>query len=291
MAIGNPYGLSHSVTFGIVSAIGRPSPDNTKPGFTNFIQTDAAINPGNSGGPLLNISGEVIGINTMIYSQSGGSIGIGFAIPVNIAKNIADQLITIGKSEHGWIGITFRELNEDEAEKLGLKKQQFGMLVMQVEKDGPAAKAGIMSGDVLLNIGKQKLSRSHDLTVTVGSAKPGDKLPVTIMRDGKTMEKTIVIGKRSTKSTVADNGKSPEEEIERFGFVLSQEKDGVLVRAVENNSPAYQAGFKVSDIITKINSKNVKDIKDVQNILKDINPGDGTYFFVNRDGESLILMM
>jgi S1-C subfamily serine protease len=105
------------------------------------------------------------------------------------------------------------------------------------------------------------------------------------------MEKTIVIGKRSTKSTVADNGKSPEEEIERFGFVLSQEKDGVLVRAVENNSPAYQAGFKVSDIITKINSKNVKDIKDVQNILKDINPGDGTYFFVNRDGESLILMM
>jgi serine protease Do len=200
-------------------------------------------------------------------------------------------LITIGKSEHGWIGITFRELNEDEAEKLGLKKQQFGMLVMQVEKDGPAAKAGIMSGDVLLNIGKQKLSRSHDLTVTVGSAKPGDKLPVTIMRDGKTMEKTIVIGKRSTKSTVADNGKSPEEEIERFGFVLSQEKDGVLVRAVENNSPAYQAGFKVSDIITKINSKNVKDIKDVQNVLKDINPGDGTYFFVNRDGESLILMM
>jgi serine protease Do len=182
-------------------------------------------------------------------------------------------------------------LNEGEAEKLGLKKQQFGMLVMQVEKGGPAAKAGIVSGDVLLNIGKQKLSRSHDLTVTVGSAKPGDKLPVTIMRDGKTMEKTIVIGKRSTKSTVADNGKSPEEEIERFGFVLSQEKDGVLVRAVENNSPAYQAGFKVSDIITKINSKSVKDIKDVQNILKDINPGDGTYFFVNRDGESLILMM
>ena len=292
MAIGNPYGLSHSVTFGIISAIGRPSPDNTKPGFTNFIQTDAAINPGNSGGPLLNISGEVIGINTMIYSQSGGSVGIGFAIPINIAKNIADQLITIGKSEHGWIGITFRELNEGEAEKLGLKKQQFGMLVMQVEKDGPADKAGIQSGDVLLKISKQKLSRSHDLTVTVGSAKPGDKLPVTIMRDGKTLEKTIVIGKRSTKSTVADSGNSAEdEEIERFGFVLADDKNGVLVRAVETNSPASHAGFKNGDVITKINSKKVMNVKDVMNILKDINPGDGTYFFVNRDGDTLILMM
>ncbi|MBR2316602.1 MAG: Do family serine endopeptidase [Spirochaetales bacterium] len=292
MAIGNPYGLSHSVTFGIISAIGRPSPDNTKPGFTNFIQTDAAINPGNSGGPLLNISGEVIGINTMIYSQSGGSVGIGFAIPINIAKNIADQLITIGKSEHGWIGITFRELNEGEAEKLGLKKQQFGMLVMQVEKDGPADKAGIQSGDVLLKIGKQKLSRSHDLTVTVGSAKPGDKLPVTIMRDGKTLEKTIVIGKRSTKSTVADSGNSSkDEEIERFGFVLADDKNGVLVRAVETNSPASHAGFKNGDVITKINSKKVMNVKDVMNILKDINPGDGTYFFVNRDGDTLILMM
>lgn len=292
MAIGNPYGLSHSVTFGIISAIGRPSPDNTKPGFTNFIQTDAAINPGNSGGPLLNISGEVIGINTMIYSQSGGSVGIGFAIPINIAKNIADQLITIGKSEHGWIGITFRELNEGEAEKLGLKKQQFGMLVMQVEKDGPADKAGIQSGDVLLKIGKQKLSRSHDLTVTVGSAKPGDKLSVTIMRDGKTLEKTIVIGKRSTKSTVADSGNSAEdEEIERFGFVLADDKNGVLVRAVETNSPASHAGFKNGDVITKINSKKVMNVKDVMNILKDINPGDGTYFFVNRDGDTLILMM
>ncbi len=291
MAIGNPYGLSHSVTFGIISAVGRPSPDNSKPGFTNFIQTDAAINPGNSGGPLLNISGEVIGINTMIYSQSGGSVGIGFAIPINIAKNIADQLITIGKSEHGWIGITFRELNEGEAEKLGLKQQQFGMLVMQVEKDGPADKAGIKSGDLLLKIGKQKLSRSSDLTVTVGSAKPGDKLPVSILRDGKTIEKTITVGKRSSKSAASDSNNSSEEEIERFGFVLSDEKEGVSVRAVEVNSPAARAGFKNGDIITKINSKRVKNIKDVQNALKDVNPGDGTYFFVTRSEDSLILMM
>ena len=291
MAIGNPYGLSHSVTFGIISAVGRPSPDNSKPGFTNFIQTDAAINPGNSGGPLLNISGEVIGINTMIYSQSGGSVGIGFAIPINIAKNIADQLITIGKSEHGWIGITFRELNEGEAEKLGLKQQQFGMLVMQVEKDGPADKAGIKSGDLLLKIGKQKLSRSSDLTVTVGSAKPGDKLPVSILRDGKTIEKTITVGKRSSKSAASDSNNSSEEEIERFGFVLSDEKEGVSVRAVEVNSPAARAGFKNGDIITKINSKRVKNIKDVQSALKDVNPGDGTYFFVTRSEDSLILMM
>lgn len=291
MAIGNPYGLSHSVTFGIISAVGRPSPDNSKPGFTNFIQTDAAINPGNSGGPLLNISGEVIGINTMIYSQSGGSVGIGFAIPINIAKNIADQLITIGKSEHGWIGITFRELNEGEAEKLGLKQQQFGMLVMQVEKDSPADKAGIKSGDLLLKIGKQKLSRSSDLTVTVGSAKPGDKLPVSILRDGKTIEKTITVGKRSSKSAASDSNNSSEEEIERFGFVLSDEKEGVSVRAVEVNSPAARASFKNGDIITKINSKRVKNIKDVQNALKDVNPGDGTYFFVTRSEDSLILMM
>lgn len=291
MAIGNPYGLSHSVTFGIISAVGRPSPDNSKPGFTNFIQTDAAINPGNSGGPLLNIDGEVIGINTMIYSQSGGSVGIGFAIPINIAKNIADQLITIGKSEHGWIGITFRELNEGEAEKLGLKQQQFGMLVMQVEKDSPADKAGIKSGDLLLKIGKQKLSRSSDLTVTVGSARPGDKLPVSILRDGKTIETTITVGKRSSKSASADSDNSSEEEIERFGFVLSEEKSGVFVRAVEVNSPAARAGFKNGDIITKINSKKIKNIKDVQSALKGVNPGDGTYFFVTRSEDSLILMM
>ena len=292
MAIGNPYGLSHSVTFGIVSAIGRPSPDNTKPGFTNFIQTDAAINPGNSGGPLLNISGEVIGINTMIYSQSGGSVGIGFAIPINIAKNIADQLITIGKSEHGWLGITFRELNEGEAEKLGLKKQQFGMLVMQAEKDGPADKAGIKSGDLLIEIGKQKLSRSHDLTVTVGSAKPGDKLQVKIIRDGETIEKTVVIGKRSTKSAVANAGESSKEEtLEQFGFVLTEDRNGVLVRAVETNSAAAAAGFKSGDVITKINSQKIKNVKDVVNTLKDIKPGDGTYFFVTRGEDSLILMM
>ncbi|MBQ2125993.1 MAG: DUF3394 domain-containing protein, partial [Spirochaetales bacterium] len=200
--------------------------------------------------------------------------------------------IAVGKSEHGWLGITFRELNEGEAEKLGLKKQQFGMLVMQVEKDGPADKAGIKSGDLLIEIGKQKLSRSHDLTVTVGSAKPGDKLAVKIIRDGGTIEKTVVIGKRSTKSAVANAGESSKEEtLEQFGFVLTEDRNGVLVRAVETNSAAAAAGFKSGDVITKINSQKVKNVKDVVSILKDIKPGDGTYFFVTRGEDSLILMM
>lgn len=292
VAIGNPFGLSHSVTFGIVSALGRPSLDYTKPGFTNFIQTDTAINPGNSGGPLLNIGGEVVGINTMIYSQSGGSIGIGFAIPINIAVNIADQLITSGKIEHGWIGITFQELDKERLEKLGIKNSQAGMLVLQVEKDGPADKAGIKAGDVFTRINNRDLMKSSDLTIIIGNTKPGDKVPVTILRDGSTLMKYITVGKRSTKSAGSQTEKEEEtNQQNKYGLSLSETKDGVVVQNVAMNSIASRAGIMKGDLIYKVNSRKIKNLKDFIEETKNSEPGSGTYFFINRNGDSIIIMM
>lgn len=290
IAIGNPYGLSHSVTFGIISALGRSDLDNSKPGFTNFIQTDAAINPGNSGGPLLNIDGEVIGINTMIYSQTGGSVGIGFAIPMNIAKGIADQLINKGKIEHGWIGISFQELDKERLDKLGLKNNNFGMLVLQVVKDGPSDKAGIKAGDILTKINNKDLVKSSDLTIAVGNASPGEKISVTFMRENKILMKYITVGKRGddTVASAAKDDKS-DNSPNKYGLTLSETKSGLLVDGIISGSQAQATGFQKGDILFKINNTLVKTIKEFNEATK--NSSETAYFFVNRDGNTIIIMM
>ncbi len=198
-AVGNPFGLSNSMTFGIISAIGRSNIYSDKITLTDFIQTDAAINPGNSGGPLINIFGEVIGINTLIYSQSGENVGIGFAIPVNIVKNTADQLIKKGKVKHGFLGIYYKELNEEDIKILGLNSIENGMIVTEIIKNSPAEKYEISVGDIIVEINDNIIKNSRDLAVFIGKLTPGTKMKLKIFRNNQYIIKEVILGKREKK--------------------------------------------------------------------------------------------
>lgn len=198
-AVGNPFNLNFTMTFGIISAIGRSNIYNDKITLTDFIQTDTAINPGNSGGPLLNIFGEVIGINTLIYSQTGENIGIGFAIPINIVRETADQLIKNGKIEHGFIGIYYKELTEEDIKILELKSVKHGMLVTEIFKNSPAEKYGIKVGDIITKLNDNIIINSRDLAMKIGKLSPGTKVILEIYRDNKYIKKEIILSRRKNK--------------------------------------------------------------------------------------------
>jgi serine protease Do len=199
VAIGAPYGLEHTVTSGIVSAKSRSLPGDSVVG---FIQTDAAVNPGNSGGPLFNLDGEVIGINSQIFSRSGGFQGLAFAIPINTALNVKDQIVATGKAQHGKLGITVQEVNQALSESFGMK-QPGGALVGTVQKDGPGAKAGIEPGDVIVKFDGQDIRRSGELPQLVSSVAPGKSVKVEVWRDGKSRELTATIGEREAAKVAA----------------------------------------------------------------------------------------
>lgn len=195
-AIGNPFGLSMTMTFGIISAIGRSDIYSERITLTDFIQTDAAINPGNSGGPLINIFGEVIGINTLIYSENGENTGIGFALPINIVKTISDQIIDKGKVEHGFLGIYFKELNEEDIKILGLNNIENGILVTEIIKNTPAEKYDIKVGDIIVEINDNKIETGRDLSLMIGKSSPGSKINLKIFRNNKLIIKKIILGIR-----------------------------------------------------------------------------------------------
>jgi serine protease Do len=304
IAIGNPFGLSGTMTFGIISAIGRSDVTaGDKPSLTDFIQTDAAINPGNSGGALLNINGEVIGINTMIVSQSGGNVGIGFAVPINIAKKIADELITTGKKkiDHGYLGVQFESLTEESAKTLDLKNITSGMLVREVVSGSPADKAGIKTGDVLIEINGKALNNTNDLTMTVGNSSPGTKLNFKLVRDGQTITKDVVLGNRNEMGAQADNSKPTS--IDEYGLNVSELnsslKDkydipsnvtGVIITGIERGSRSEQSGLQVGDVIFKVNNKKIAKVDDLNKILKD-NKNNNNYLYVFRGGREILIMM
>ena len=195
LAIGNPFGVGQTVTSGIVSATGRSHLGiNT---FENYIQTDAAINPGNSGGALINARGELIGINTAIYSQSGGSQGIGFAIPMQLAKDIMTQIIQYGHVIRGWLGVIIQEIDPQLEESFGLKSLN-GALIAQVVRNGPADKAGLQPGDVITAIDGKPAMTTQDTLYRISRMKPGDKIDLTLVRKGKTIDKQVVVGERPT---------------------------------------------------------------------------------------------
>lgn len=198
MAVGNPFGLSHSVTFGIVSALGRDNVGGNVQNITRMIQTDASINPGNSGGPLLNLYGEVVGINTMIYSQSGGNVGIGFAVPVNDVRNIAQQLVESGEVEYGWLGVYFQAVTDEDLEMLGADTD-FGMLVTEVIDGGPAMDSGIRGGDILLTLNGVELHKSSDLVTVIANKMPGEVVSFEILRNGETLGVDVELGSRPDK--------------------------------------------------------------------------------------------
>jgi serine protease Do len=303
IAIGNPFGLSGTMTMGIISALGRNDigAGETR-SLTDFIQTDASINPGNSGGSLMNINGEVIGINTLIYSQSGGNIGIGFAIPINVAKKIADEFIDKGKSsiEHGYLGVSFQEVTEDQAKTLDLKNFSYGMLVASVFEGSPAEKSGIKAGDLLVELNGKPLKKSSDLTMTVGNSSPGTKFTFKVLRDNQTMDISVVLGNRTELSKQINDQSSNSSTLADYGFQISDLNNsnrttykipanvtGALVTSVSQGSPAFSAGLTEGDVIYKVNSKKIGNSSDLIKVLND-NKDNQNYFFILRQGKELI---
>ena len=296
LAIGSPFALGNTVTAGIVSAKYRRIGAGA---YDDFIQTDASINPGNSGGPLLNISGEVIGINTAIYSQSGGSIGIGFAIPINMAKDLLPQLKK-GKVVRGWLGVTIQEITPALKDKLGLPSVE-GALVSQVTPGGPAASAGIERGDVIISFNGNPIKNMHDLPFLVATTPVGKRVQVEVIRKGEKKFFELEVGElKEETAKAAESEKQPEsylgmtvEDItpKLAGEYNLSEKSGVVVTAVEPDTPADQAGLKPGDVILEMDKTEVKDSKQCYAKLHDYHKGDIVLFLISRKGSTIYLTL
>ncbi len=271
IAIGNPFGLKGSVTFGVISAIGRDNID-LNAGLKNYIQTDASINRGNSGGPLLNIHGQVIGMNTAIYSTTGGSVGIGFAIPANIIKRIVSSLIKKGFVERGYLGVTIAPIPKNIAKYLKIKKKS-GIFVNDVMPDGPAYKAGIKAGDVILEVDGKKITSVSHLQRVISLKKRGQRVNIKLFRKNKVITKKVIIGKLKS-DPIARNGKESKKKSSNFmgitvgpiknhykKFRLSKKIKGVVIINIENNSTAYKANIRAGDVIQFINYEYINSVK------------------------------
>ena len=288
-AIGAPFGFDNSVTAGIVSAKGRSLPNEN---YTPFIQTDVAINPGNSGGPLFNLRGQVVGVNSQIYSQSGGFMGISFAIPIDVAMNVADQLRRNGKVERGRIGVVIQEVNYDLAKSFGLQAAN-GALISQVTPGGPADKAGLQPGDIVQSVNGENVKASSDLPVLVGMMPPGTQLTLGIWRNGKREEVQVTLGSSNTGSTDAgnqsgsgtnaDNGSGFTSE--PTGLQLRSQGQGLLVLQVEG--AAQQAGLRRGDIILMVNRTAVSDENSFNQAL---NHADRTVALLIQRGNSKLFL-
>jgi Do/DeqQ family serine protease len=265
VAIGNPFGLQHTVTSGIISGLSRSgiNPD----GYEDFIQTDASINPGNSGGALVNLRGELIGINTAILSRSGGNIGIGFAIPVNMAHTVMDQLIKYGSVKRGLLGVSMYTVTPDLAQSLGLANAQ-GALVSQVVDGSPAEKAGIHTGDVITSVNGLPVKSNGELRNAIGLTRVGDQVQIGLVREGKPLHVTAVIA--DTTTTSAQSG-TPEGIHRSFeGAALSDAPDagGALVKSIEPGSAAARVGLRNNDVIVGVNRKRVTTVQQLRDHAK-----------------------
>lgn len=277
LAVGNPFGLEQTVTMGIISALGRSGLGITD--YENFIQTDAAINPGNSGGALVNMQGELIGINTAILSRTGGNVGIGFAIPINLVMNIKKSIDLYGEVARGWLGVTVQELTPKIAEALSLRSVK-GVLVTDVITDSPADKGGIKQGDVVLTIDGKDVQNASSMRFLISDLLPGSSVKVEVVRDGRIKTLNIDIGNLSGEqvpeeklviednrflegATVADVTPATRESLE-----IGNDVNGVLVIEVLNNSAAARTGLRPGDVIIKINRKDTPNLKEFSTVLK-----------------------
>jgi len=274
LAIGNPFGLDQTVTSGVVSALGRTKVVDIQN--QDFIQTDAAINPGNSGGPLANLDGEVVGINTAIYSRTGGNMGIGFAIPINMAKGIMRDLVEHGKVIRGWLGVRPQDVTEDLAKALKLPKAT-GALVAEVIPDGPAAKAGIQERDVIVNFNGKEINSSEELVNAVGFSPVGKSADMKLSRDGKLMTVSVKVAERTAEVDASETG---TEMLEKLGLGvkeltpelrqqlgLKKTAAGVVVVEVKPGSTADNAGFEPGVIIEEVNRKPVNTVAELRKAL------------------------
>ena len=296
VAVGNPFGLGGSVTAGIVSATGREIGSGP---YDDFIQLDAPINRGNSGGPTFDLDGNVVGINSMIFSPSGGSIGIGFAIASNLAHSVTDQLIKNGSVQRGWIGVGIQQMDSDLQQSFGLKDRE-GALVSQVTPNGPAAEAGIERGDVILNFNDHDIARLTQLTRTVADTKPGTDAKVVVWRDGKEKTLSVDVGKMPAEQQVASAEQPQAAQQPKLGLALGPLTDdarqqlnipedvkGALVDRVTDGSPAEEKGIERGDVIVAVGDKTVDGpkpiIEAVRKAAKD--HADSVLLLVNRGGD------
>ena len=266
VAIGNPFGLQHTVTAGIVSALGR-SGINPE-GYEDFIQTDASINPGNSGGALVNLKGELVGINSAILSGSGGNIGIGFAIPVNMVKGVMDQLIKYGQVKRGILGVNIYNVTPEIAKEFGLTDSS-GALVAGVAQGSSAERAGIKTGDIITSINGVTMKGAGELRNTIGMLRVGDKVDIGLLRDGKPHQVIALIAERSEAESAAAADINPG--LEGAELVDAPDGGGVLVRSVQEGSPASQAGIKANDLIVGVGRTPVTNTKSFRQAAKGAN--------------------
>jgi serine protease Do/serine protease DegQ len=265
VAIGNPFGLQHTVTSGIISGLSRSgiNPD----GYEDFIQTDASINPGNSGGALVNLRGELIGINTAILSRSGGNIGIGFAIPVNMAHSVMDQLIKYGSVKRGLLGVSMYTVTPDIAQSLGLVNAQ-GALVSQVVDGSPAEKAGIHTGDVITSVNGQPVKSNGELRNAIGLMRVGDKVEIGLLREGKPLHVTAVIADTSAPQAGTAVPEGIHKAFEGATLVDAPDAGGALVKGVEPGSAAAQVGLRNNDVIIGANRGKVSNVQQLKERAK-----------------------
>ena len=295
LAIGSPFGFEYSVTAGIVSAKGRSLPNES---YVPFIQTDVAINPGNSGGPLFNLQGEVVGINSQIFTRSGGFMGLSFAIPVDVAMDVVEQLKNEGAVRRGWLGVVIQEVNKDLAESFGLARPA-GALVAQIMPDGPGDKGGLQVGDVILKLNDQDIVMSSDLPHAVGRLRPGTKASMQVMRSGKRQQLTVEIGALPDDDALASASKpSPGAAAvtdNRLGLVVVELSDeqkkaldlstGVVVREVRPG-PGAMIGLRPGDVIANLNNRPVGSVADFEKIASGLPVNRSVSMRVIRQGRA-----
>ncbi len=283
LAIGSPFSLDFSVTAGIVSALGRSLPTETGDNYVPFIQTDVAINPGNSGGPLFNLDGEVIGVNSQIFTRSGGSIGLSFAIPVSVVRNVVSQIQENGVVERGWLGVSIQDVDRNLAESFGLDRPR-GALIAQVGRDSPAERAGLQSGDVIVAFDDEPIETSADLPHIVGLIAPGSRVEALLIREGDEQRVTVEVGVLSSDQVArVDAGVSVDGRVQLLGMRVAEAEantladlglsGGVVIEAVELDSPAAEAGIRDGDILTRLGSRPISRVSDVTAAADDLVPG------------------
>jgi serine protease Do len=291
LAIGSPFGFDHSASAGIISALGRSLPSEN---YVPFIQTDVAINPGNSGGPLFNLAGEVVGVNSQIYSRTGGFMGLSFAIPIDVAMDAVEQLKAKGRVTRGWLGVLIQDVTRDLAETFGMK-QPAGALVAQVLPDSPAEKAGLEPGDVILRYNGAEVTSSGTLPQLVGATRVGQSAQVQVLRKGQPRDLTLVIGELPEEDAIAKKAGQREPAMaNRLGLVLRDlspevreqvgvPKGGVLVEEVKPG-PAQQVGIRAGDVILMLDNQPVSDIRHFKGMVEALVPGRSVAVLVQRGG-------
>ncbi len=291
LAIGSPFGFDYTVTAGIVSALGRNLPSDN---YVPFIQTDVAINPGNSGGPLFNLEGEVIGINSQIYTRSGGFMGVSFAIPSNLVMSVVDQLKSDGKVSRAWLGVIIQDINNDLAESFGLDRPA-GALVSRVLPDSPAEKSGLRAGDIILEFGSEVIEHSAELPYRVGGMKAGDKVKTLVYRDGRKKELTLILESRPDDPQLFTQTQQEQNRLGMSVANLSKEEaiklkidNGVVITQIIGGNAARN-GLQQGDVITMLNSKDVDNVDTFSKIIANLPSNRSVPMRVIRDSYPMFI--